>query len=76
MGQKSDLIEYRQSIARSWTQLEDEFMKSDEVIKTRKALVDYGIKEPYAGNIIARLFYEAYAITTKYRIIKTPPHAK
>lgn len=38
------------------------FLDSEDTKKIRRALLEYGIKEPYAGNIIERLWIQAYKV--------------
>lgn len=48
--------------AKMYKDLERAFLSSEETKGMHKALIDYGIKEPYATNIILRLFTESYKL--------------
>lgn len=65
MSQKNDNVEYKMLLAKKWRTSLEKFRNSDEVATTRKALLRYGIKEPYVTNIIERLFNEAYKIISE-----------
>jgi expansin (peptidoglycan-binding protein) len=68
MPQKRDSEAYRTAIRRKaisdrvshWDRSHQAFMKNPDTAEIRIALQQHGIKEPYAGNIIERLWHTAY----------------
>lgn len=65
-SQRQDLLDYRKAITRTYKQIQDEFLQSSDTVQMHKTLLEYGVKEPYATNILIRLFIEAYGIMYKF----------
>lgn len=57
-----NIVEEAIAEGKRYHDLEQRYLKMPDTIKMHQAILQYGAKEPYATNIIIRLFAEAYTL--------------